>query len=69
MDAYLTAAALARIYHTPRPTIYRWASEDHWRRTRTRPTRYHTGDADTSYHKRHPETATSLDTHAHQQRS
>lgn len=60
MDAYLTAAQLARIYHTPRPTIYRWASEDHWRRTRTRPTRYHTGDADTSYHKRHPETATSL---------
>lgn len=60
MDLYLRAADLARIFHVSRGSVYRWASEDHWRRTRTRPTRYHTGDADTSYHKRHPKPATSL---------
>ena len=52
MDVYLAASDLGRLYNTPVGTIYRWASEDHWRRTRTRPIRYHASDMDTSYRKR-----------------
>lgn len=53
MDAYATAADLARIYHVKTGTIYAWASFDGWRRTRTRPRRYHCGDAQASWDKRH----------------
>jgi uncharacterized protein YjcR len=53
MDVYATAGDLARIYHVRPGTIRSWASRDHWRRTHTRPVRYHRGDAQTSYDQRH----------------
>lgn len=68
---YFTAADLAHIFHLSTGSIYRMASQDHWRRTRYRPVRYHMDDARTSYttrHKpgtsntRHAEGRSSLDT-------
>jgi hypothetical protein len=49
---YATAADLARIYRVALGTIYRWASEDGWKRTPVRPIRYHRGDAQRSYDRR-----------------
>ena len=49
---YLTAADIARIYRVPRGTVWRWAHEDGWRRTRLRPVRYHMDDVHTTYTKR-----------------
>jgi hypothetical protein len=54
VDAYFTAADLAHIFHVAPGSIYRWASEDHWRRTRYRPVRYHMDDAEQSWKRRHP---------------
>jgi uncharacterized protein YjcR len=51
---YLSAADLAHIYRVTTSTIYKWASEDKWRRTRYRPVRYHMDDAQASWAKRHP---------------
>ncbi len=47
-----TAADLAAQYHVTIRTTRRWASEDNWRRTITRPVRYSLDDADASYRKR-----------------
>ncbi|SRR6266566_1611254 len=50
---HATAADLAHIYRVPIGTIYRWASEDQWRRTRTaHPVRYNAHDAQASYDRR-----------------
>ena len=57
MDAWATAADLARIYRVRRGTIYAWASQDHWRRRGTRPKKYAWDDAQATYenrHKQHP---------------
>ena len=53
MDAWATAADLARLYGVTRRTILRWARDDHWRRTAKRPVRYQWEDAQDSYEKRH----------------
>jgi len=50
---YLTAPDIAHIYRVAVGTVYRWASEDHWRRTRYRPIRYHMDDAQASWQQRH----------------
>jgi len=48
-----TPAELAQIYRVPIGTIYRWASEDGWRRVRRgRAVRYHGGDAQRSHDRR-----------------
>ena len=39
-DHQWTATELSRFFHTPIGTIYRWASEDRWPRTSSRPVRY-----------------------------
>jgi len=47
------AAELARLYRVPVGTIYRWASEDNWRRMRRgQQVRYHGGDAQQSFDRR-----------------
>ena len=56
MDAWATAADLARLYGVSKGTIYAWASQDHWRRTRRNPKKYHWEDAQTTYEKRHTST-------------
>lgn len=48
---WLSAADLHHLWRTPTGTIYRWAHEDHWRRT-SRPVRYHAGDAERGRQKR-----------------
>jgi uncharacterized protein YjcR len=50
-----TAEDLARTYGVAVGTIYRWASEDGWRRSdpRRRPVTYNRDDAEESYGKRH----------------
>jgi uncharacterized protein YjcR len=54
MDAWATAADLARLYGVAKGTIYAWASQDHWRRTHHAwPKRYAWEDAQTSYEQRH----------------
>jgi hypothetical protein len=50
---YLAMADIGRLYHVHQSTARRWAGEDSWRRTVTRPVRYHAGDAQASYDKRH----------------
>ena len=50
---YLTMADLLRIYRVSESTGRRWARDDAWRRTTTRPVRYHLADAHDSYEKRH----------------
>ncbi|GGV34120.1 hypothetical protein GCM10010182_67470 [Actinomadura cremea] len=50
---YATATDLARIYGVALGTIYRWASQDQWDRTRYRPIRYRHSDAERSYLRRH----------------
>jgi uncharacterized protein YjcR len=50
---YLTMADIAAIYRVHASTARRWAAEDAWRRTITTPKRYHVGDAQASYDKRH----------------
>jgi hypothetical protein len=54
---YVTARDLARLLRVPLGTIYRWASEDGWRRTRYRPIRYHMDDAVNSKRARELTTA------------
>lgn len=54
---YVTARALAQMFRVPLGTIYRWASEDRWRRTRYRPIRYHIDDASESRRARSLTTA------------
>ncbi|MFI9558856.1 HNH endonuclease signature motif containing protein [Nonomuraea endophytica] len=51
-----TARFYALIYRVPVGTIYRWASEDGWRRTdpARRPVRYHPDDVDQSFVRREP---------------
>lgn len=50
--AYWTAADLSRVLHAPLGTIYRWASEDHWPRTNTRPVAYQFAAAEASATRR-----------------
>jgi uncharacterized protein YjcR len=50
---YLTMADLAKLYRVHPRTARRWAAEDRWRRTGTRPVRYHLADAQQSYEQRH----------------
>jgi hypothetical protein len=47
----LSAKDLSALWRIPIGTIYRWAHEDHWRRT-SRPVRYHAGDAERGRQKR-----------------
>lgn len=54
MDAWATAADLARLYGVSKGTVYAWASLDGWRRKGSRPKRYSWDDAQTSYERRHP---------------
>ena len=53
MEAWATAADLARLYGVSKGTIYAWASTDRWRRTRRRPKRYAWEDAQASYERRY----------------
>jgi uncharacterized protein YjcR len=53
VDAWATAADLARLYCVSRGTIYAWASQDGWRRRGKRPKKYAWEDAQASYEKRH----------------
>jgi len=54
-----TAAELAKLYRVPTGTIYRWASEDKWRRSRRgQQVRYHGGDAQRSFDRRRLAAAT-----------
>jgi hypothetical protein len=48
-DSWLTAAQLSELLRVPIGTIWRWASEDDWRRLDRRPKRYHHDDAQASY--------------------
>ena len=50
---YLTMADIARLYRVHLRTVRRWAAEDRWRRTGTRPVRYALADAQVSYEQRH----------------
>jgi uncharacterized protein YjcR len=50
---YLTMADLAKLYRVHPRTARRWAAEDRWRRTGTRPVRYSLADAQQSYEARH----------------
>jgi uncharacterized protein YjcR len=50
---YLPLADLAKLYRVHPRTARRWAAEDRWRRTGTRPVRYHLADAQQSYEARH----------------
>lgn len=52
MDAWATAADLAQLYGVSKGTIYAWASQDHWRRTRNWPKKYNWADAQDSYERR-----------------
>ena len=49
---YLTMADIARLYRVHLRTVRRWAAEDRWRRTGTRPVRYALADAQVSYEGR-----------------
>jgi len=46
-------ADLAKLYRVHPRTARRWAAEDRWRRTGTRPVRYSLADAQRSYEQRH----------------
>jgi len=50
---YLSLADLAKLYRVHPRTARRWAAADRWRRTGTKPVRYHLGDAQRSYEQRH----------------
>ena len=50
---YLTMGDLLRIYRISEATGRRWAREDAWRRTASRPVRYSLADAQRSYEERH----------------
>ncbi len=51
-DLHLSAADLATLFRVPVGTIYYWAHDDHWRRTKGRPVLYHHADANASYARR-----------------
>jgi len=57
---YLSLSDLARIYAVHPRTARRWAAEDKWRRTGTRPVRYSLADAQRSYEARHNRTKRHL---------
>jgi hypothetical protein len=46
-------ADLAKLYRVHPRTARRWAAEDRWRRTGTRPVQYSLADAQRSYEARH----------------
>ena len=48
----MSAAELAAIWRIPVSTVRRWASEDAWPRTRTRPIRYDPDTAQDSHDRR-----------------
>jgi uncharacterized protein YjcR len=50
---YLTMADIAALYDVSLSTARKWAAADHWERTSGRPCRYHAGDAQASYDRRH----------------
>jgi uncharacterized protein YjcR len=50
---YLAMADLAKLYRVHPRTVRRWAAEDRWRRTGTRPVQYSLADAQRSYEARH----------------
>ena len=58
MEAWATAADLARLYGVSKGTIQRWASQDHWRRQPTWPRKYAWEDAQASYERRRATQAT-----------
>lgn len=49
---YLTSGDLALLWKIPAGTVRRWASEDNWRRTHTRPVRFDVADAQAGYDRR-----------------
>jgi hypothetical protein len=49
---YLTVDDLAHLFKVSTRTARRWAAEDSWRRTRTRPLRYSVEDCQRSYDRR-----------------
>lgn len=51
-DGWLTAEQLSSLWHVAVGTVWRWASEDDWRRIDRRPKRYHHDDAQASYERR-----------------
>ena len=50
---YLTMADIVRLYRISPSTVRRWAQHDRWRRTSSKPRRYHSGDVQRSYDKHH----------------
>jgi len=48
-ESWLTAAQLSQLLRVPLKTLQRWALEDQWRFTETRPRRYQHEDAQASY--------------------
>jgi uncharacterized protein YjcR len=49
---YLPLRDLMKLYGVSERTARRWAAEDSWRRTRTRPLRYSVADVQRSYDRR-----------------
>lgn len=63
---WLTADQLARLWRVPVGTVWRWASEDRWPRTRSRPTRYDPEAAQAGHDRREgarAETLANLEVH------
>lgn len=56
---YLAMADVAHLYRVHPGTARRWARQDSWRRTTVRPIRYHAGDAQASFDKRHGDRTTA----------
>ena len=48
----MSGPELAKVWRIPLGTVRRWASEDRWPRTRTRPVRYDPEAAQVSYERR-----------------
>ena len=53
VDAWATAADLAKLYGVKVGTIHAWASTDHWHRKDTWPRQYAWEDAQASWERRH----------------
>lgn len=58
-NAWLTSAQLSELLRVPLGSVWRWASEDDWRRVDGRPKRYHLDDAQASYEARRVESEAS----------
>lgn len=54
MLRYLTVIEIVALYRRPTGTVYRLASQHHWRRCPGRPALYHSADVDASMSSRHP---------------